>query len=92
MYKEGCRDRETEQSGTTESSSGAFYLTAWVQCMRMIWSLAQSEDSRRNKTVKWKSGMEFIGLKIHHNSWDSESSSCTRTDVEHKCKWPFTNL
>ena len=52
---------------------------------------AQSEESLRDKTVKWKSGLEAKRLKM--NTRKNEGSlmfSCSMKDkVEEKGKWPI---
>jgi len=48
--------------------------------------MAESEESLRDKIVKWKSGLEAEGLKM--NTGKTKVMFSMRDKVEEKGKWP----
>jgi len=50
--------------------------------------MAESEESRRDKTVKWKSGLEANGLKMNRGKAKVMFSCSMKDKVEEKGKWP----
>jgi len=50
--------------------------------------MAQSEESLRDKIVKWKSRLEVKGLKMNTGKTKVMFSCSMKDRVEEKCKWP----
>ena len=51
--------------------------------------MAESEESLRNKIVKWKSGLEVKGLKMNTGKTKVMFSCNMKDKAEEKGKWPY---
>jgi len=51
--------------------------------------MAESEESLRDKIVKWKSGLEAKALKMNTGKTKVMFSCSMKDKVEEKGKWPY---